>query len=112
VFLAFSENCKCIAKSHFSDNLSLRRRDSAMFGIHHVCQPQFGDRKDVGVERLSDELATHLRAGEIYAGGFVANEIGDGSFCPEAFRFRIFGFHGNSIRWRYQMVCDEIITTL
>jgi hypothetical protein len=39
----------------------------------------------------------------------VANQIGNRGFCPEAFRFSIFGFHGNSIRWRYQIGCNEFI---
>jgi len=110
VFLAFSENSKRIGKRHLPDNLRLRRCDDPVFGIQHVRQPQLRDGKNIGVERLSDELAAHLCAGEINAGRFVADKVGDRGFGPETFRFRIFSFHGNSIRWRYQIGCNGIIT--
>jgi hypothetical protein len=50
VFLTFFEDGERIAKSHFSDNLGLRRRDGAMFSIQHVCQTQLGYRENVGIE--------------------------------------------------------------
>jgi hypothetical protein len=84
VFLAFSENSKRIGKSHLPDNLGLRRRDGAVFRIHHVCQTQLGHRENVGIECLSDKLAAHLCTGEVNAGGFIADEICDRSFRPKA----------------------------
>ncbi|MFZ1072727.1 MAG: hypothetical protein WAO21_04760, partial [Verrucomicrobiia bacterium] len=86
--------------------------DGFVFGIQHVSQAQFGDGKNVRLKGFSDKFSAHLCANEVDAGRLISHQICHRSFRPEACGLSIFGFHGNSITWRYQMVCNESITTL